>query len=93
MEYFTGKAGLPQLLTSGELQCELAPGVTHFLVMSPLGQLLGQDSDSDLVRIVFRDVASTIKAIYDLGILHRWVGHKLQFLQVCPCMIGPTEMI
>ena len=39
MDRFTvGMAGLPQLLASaGALQCELAPGVTHFLVMSPMG--------------------------------------------------------
>ena len=73
MDRFTvGMAGLPQLLASaGALQCELAPGVTHFLVMSPMGQLLGEDSDSNLVSTVFRDVASAIKAIYDVGILHR----------------------
>ena len=82
MEHFTGRAGLPQLLASGALQCELAPGVTHFLVMSPMGQLLGEDSDSDLVRTVFRDIASAIKAIYEVGILHRWVGQKL-LAEIC----------
>lgn len=76
MNHFTGKDGLPQLLASGALQCEVSPGVTHYLVMSPMGQLLGKDTDPELVRIVFRDVASTIRAINVVGILHRWVGRK-----------------
>jgi hypothetical protein len=75
LSQFIGKAGLPQLLASGVMGQEIAQGVSNYLVISPMGQLLGEDTDTELVRIVFRDIARTIKALHDLGILHRWVQH------------------
>jgi len=73
LQQFTGKAGLPQLQGFGLLDHEVARGVSSYLVISPKGQLLGVDTEPVLVRTVFRQIASTIKELLDLGILHRWV--------------------
>ena len=67
-----GKECLPQLIAHGTLQQKVAPGVTDYLVISPMGQLLGEDTDSDLVQVVFRDIASTIKELHDIRIIHWW---------------------
>lgn len=68
---FGQKEGLPRLRASGALPQEVAPGVSHYLVISPVGQLLGDDSEPDLVQTVFRDIASVIRQLLNLGILHR----------------------
>ncbi len=73
LQQFTGKAGLPQLLGFGQLDHEVARGVASYLVISPKGQLLGEDTEPELVCTVFGQIASTIKELLDLRILHRWV--------------------
>jgi hypothetical protein len=35
-----------------------------------MGQLLGEDTGSELVRIVYNDITSAIKEMYDIGIVH-----------------------
>ena len=72
LRLFVGKPCLPQLLAFGELEKEVAPGVTHYLVISPMGQLLGEDTDPDVVCTVFSDIASKIKELHDVGIVHWW---------------------
>jgi hypothetical protein len=71
LQQFIGKAGLPQLQGFGLLDHEVARGVSSYLVISPKGQLLGVDTEPVLVRTVFRQIASIIKELLDLGILHR----------------------
>lgn len=68
-----GKEGFPQLLVSGSLENELAQGISEYMVISPMGQLLGEDTDPDLVQQVFLDISLCIKELCSLGILHRCV--------------------
>lgn len=37
-----------------------------------MGQLLGEDTGPELVCIVYRDIASAIKEMHDIGIVHWW---------------------
>ena len=71
LQQFINKARLPQLLGSGLLDQEVAHGVSSYLIISPKGQLLGEDTEPVLVRTVFSQIAETIKDLLDLGILHR----------------------
>ena len=72
LRLFVGKPCLSQLLEFGKLEQEVAPGVAHFLVISPMGQLLGEDTDPDVVCTVFCDIASKIKELHDMEIVHWW---------------------
>ena len=72
LERLAGRACLPQLLASGMLAEEIAQGVSHYLVISPMGQLLGEDTDPEVVCTVYRDVATAIKEMHGLGIVHWW---------------------
>lgn len=71
MKAFKDHEGLPTLLAHGNLTEPVARGVSHYLVIRPRGQLLGDDSDPELVCSVFQDIASVIKKLSLWGILHR----------------------
>ena len=70
--------GLPQLLDDGILQHDFAQGISSYLVISPRGQLLGDDTEPELVHAVFNDIASTISKLHDMKILHRCDSYYYQ---------------
>jgi hypothetical protein len=72
LKRLAGKAFLPQLLASGGLEPEIAQGVNSDLAISPMGQLLGDDTDPEEVCTIYRDVAAAIKELHDIGIVHWW---------------------
>ena len=81
LERLAGRAFLPQLLASGALEPEIA-GVDSYLIISPMGQLLGDDTDPEVVCTVYRDVAMAIKELHDIGIVHWWDMDRIPYMIV-----------
>ena len=73
-----GQEGLPTLMAHGLLPGAIARGVSHFLVIKPVGQLLGDDLGPELVQSAFRDIASVLMELLARGILHRYVKGKMR---------------
>ena len=73
LQRLLGKKEFPQLLGFGTINQEVAQGISDYLVISPMGQLLGEDVEPKLVLKVFRDISFAIMELHRLGILHRCV--------------------
>ena len=73
LQRLLGKKEFPQLLGFGTLNQEVAQGISDYLVISPMGQLLGEDVEPELVLKVFQDISFAIMELHRLGILHRCV--------------------
>ena len=73
LEKLRGKKEFPQLRGTGALEQEFAQGISDYLIISPMGRLLGEDTEPELVQKVFQDISLSIMELDKLEILHRCV--------------------
>ena len=69
-----GERGFPHLHEHGPLpeEVEMGAGITHFMVISPVGEHLGEEHQDGVVLITMRDVANAVRGLAQLGLLQRW---------------------